>query len=163
MAWLWVINPRRSCPIGKPNNHTTTWRDYILEELHASHPGISHMKTLSHSFVWWPGWGYWIICQELLKVSSTSFESTRCSKFTLKVASSPLVKLHLGFAGPFMDNMFLIVIDAYSKWLEVKVMKSTTSTPIISSLRSIFARFGLLSVIVKGKWTGPFIRCYILS
>ena len=30
--------------------------DYILEELHISHPGISHMhmKTLSRSFVWWP-------------------------------------------------------------------------------------------------------------
>ena len=30
-------------------------RDYILDELHALHPGISHMKTLSCSFVWWPG------------------------------------------------------------------------------------------------------------
>ena len=29
--------------------------DYILEKLHAWHHGISHMKTLSRSFVWWPG------------------------------------------------------------------------------------------------------------
>ncbi len=36
--------------------------------------------------------------------------------------------------------MFLIVIDAYSKWLEVRIMKSTTSVAIFSTLRSIFAQ-----------------------
>ena len=44
--------------------------------------------------------------------------------------------------------MFLIVIDAHSKWLEVRVMDSTTSSAVISTLRSIFAQFGLPSVIV---------------
>ena len=108
-------------------------RDYILEEKHASHPGISHMKTLSHSFVWWPG----------LDENIESFVKN-CSKCQVHCPSPPAApslpwrwpacpwfRLHLDFAGPFMDNMFLIVIDAYSKWLEVKVMKSTTSTAII--------------------------------
>ena len=29
-------------------------RDYILEELHAGHPGIAHMKKIARMFVWWP-------------------------------------------------------------------------------------------------------------
>ena len=28
--------------------------DYILEELHAGHPGIAHMKKIARMFVWWP-------------------------------------------------------------------------------------------------------------
>ena len=26
-------------------------------------------------------------------------------------------RIHIDYAGPFMDTMFLIVLDAYSKWL----------------------------------------------
>ena len=26
----------------------------VLEELHAAHPGISHMKSLAQSYMWWP-------------------------------------------------------------------------------------------------------------
>ena len=29
----------------------------VLDELHAGHPGVSRMKTLTQMFVWWPGLG----------------------------------------------------------------------------------------------------------
>ena len=29
-------------------------RNYHIEELHDTHPGISRMKALARSFVWWP-------------------------------------------------------------------------------------------------------------
>ena len=91
------------------------------------------MKMLSRSFVWWPG----------LDENIESFVKN-CSKCQVHCPSPPAVpclpwrwpayhwfRLYLDFTGPLMDNMFLIVIDAYSKWLEVKVMKSTISTAII--------------------------------
>ena len=31
----------------------------------------------------------------------------------------PWSRLHADYAGPFLGKMFLIVVDAYSKWLEV--------------------------------------------
>ncbi|CAC5397393.1 unnamed protein product [Mytilus coruscus] len=51
----------------------------------------------------------------------------------------------------FIDHtcMFLIVIDAHSKWPEVIPMKSTTSTQTIRVLRTIFARAGLPEQIVS--------------
>ena len=30
-------------------------RDIILKQLHDTHPGISRMKRLVRSYVWWPG------------------------------------------------------------------------------------------------------------
>ena len=45
--------------------------------------------------------------------------------------------------------MFLVVIDAYSKWLEVHCMKSTTSSATIEKLREIFAIHGLPATLVS--------------
>ena len=30
-------------------------RGNVLNELHAVHPGMSKMKSLARSYVWWPG------------------------------------------------------------------------------------------------------------
>ena len=29
-------------------------RNFIIEKLHDTHPGISRMKSLARSYVWWP-------------------------------------------------------------------------------------------------------------
>ena len=44
--------------------------------------------------------------------------------------------------------MWLVIIDAHSKWLEVFPMSSTMSTATVQCLREIFARFGLPERIV---------------
>ncbi len=31
-------------------------RQKVLEELHDTHPGVSKMKALARSYVWWPAW-----------------------------------------------------------------------------------------------------------
>ena len=49
--------------------------------------------------------------------------------------------------------MFLVLVDAYSKWLEVHVMKSTTSTATIEKLREIFATHGLPKTVVSDNGT----------
>lgn len=45
--------------------------------------------------------------------------------------------------------MFLIAVDAHSKWPEVVPIKTTTSEKTISVLRTIFARNGLPEQIVS--------------
>ena len=48
---------------------------------------------------------------------------------------------------------FLIVVDAYSKWLEVTPMGSMTSLKTIEVLRSLFARYGIPEEVVSDN--GP--------
>ena len=62
-------------------------------------------------------------------------------------------RLHLDFAGPFLKGMFLVLVDAHSKWLEVRPMSSITSSQTIEQLRSIFSVHGLPKKIVTDN--GP--------
>ena len=58
-------------------------------------------------------------------------------------------EFHIDYAGPFEGEMFLVVMDAYSKWLEVHRMKSITSTATIEKLREMFATRGLPATLVS--------------
>ena len=49
--------------------------------------------------------------------------------------------------------MFLIVVDAYSKWTEVCVMRTSTDTAMIEKMRGIFATHGLPVLVVSDN--GP--------
>ena len=66
-------------------------------------------------------------------------------------SSGPWEIIHIDYAGPYLGEMFLVDVDAYSRWLEVKVMKETTSGKIIEELRSIFATHGFPQVIVSNN------------
>ena len=56
--------------------------------------------------------------------------------------------------GPFLaPSMFLIVVDAHSKWLEIEKMDTTTSTKTIEKLQNLFARYGVPSQLVSDN--GP--------
>ncbi|KAL3194428.1 hypothetical protein MRX96_016220 [Rhipicephalus microplus] len=55
----------------------------------------------------------------------------------------------MDFAGPFQGQTFLIVVDSYSKWLEVIPTSSMTSQTVISALQKLFATHGLPDTIVS--------------
>ena len=60
----------------------------------------------------------------------------------------PWVRLHLDYAGPFLGKMFLIVVDAHSKWIEVFPMNTPTSSATIEKLRIAFTTHGLPEIVV---------------
>ncbi|XP_064486429.1 uncharacterized protein LOC135398834 isoform X2 [Ornithodoros turicata] len=57
--------------------------------------------------------------------------------------TAPWHRLHADFAGPFKGHMFLIVMDAHSKWPEVFIMGKTTTKHTIEKLHELFSRFGI--------------------
>ena len=61
----------------------------------------------------------------------------------------PWQRVHIDFAG----RMFLIVVDAYSKWLEVLEMPNTTMQTTVDQLHSAFARWGIPQQVVSDN--GP--------
>lgn len=63
------------------------------------------------------------------------------------------MRVHIDFAGPLEDHMFLVILDAHRKWPEVEVMKDTSSLKTVEALRSIFGHFGLPQQLVSDN--GP--------
>ena len=133
----------------------TVGRSKVLEELHQGHPGVSRMKALARSIVWWPG-----LDAEIEDKVKSCFD---CQSNQKSPAAAPLhpwgyptrpwARLHVDHAGPFLGKQFLIVVDAYSKWLEAKPVPSVSSHTTISVLRSIFATHGLPETIVSNNGT----------
>ena len=127
----------------------------MLEELHETHPGVSKMKALARSYVWWPH-----MDKEIEEVVRTC-ENCQANCPSPPVAQlhpwewpeQPWSRIHLDFAGPFMNHMFLVLVDAYSKWLDVQVMQSITTAKTIDKLNKIFSTHGLPQKIVTDN--GP--------
>ena len=44
--------------------------------------------------------------------------------------------------------MYLIIVDSYSKWCEVPIVKNATSAATVDICRTFFSRFGLPNQIV---------------
>lgn len=125
-------------------------RPQILQELHSGHFGVVKMKNLARGYCWWSG-----IDSDIEKISKNCVNCNTHKNNPPKVdvhhwqpPSTPMQRIHIDFAGPFLNKMFLIVVDAYSKWPEVHVMSDITSKSTISKCRQIFAAFGLPQTIV---------------
>lgn len=127
------------------------FRARILEELHQGHLGIVKMKAIARSYVYWKGIDH--------DIEETVKNCSDCIKFKLdpvkakvhhwEYPSAPWERIHVDFAGPIFERMFLIIVDAHSKWMEVYPLKSTNSFKTIECLGECFSRFGLPLVLVS--------------
>ena len=58
-------------------------------------------------------------------------------------------RLHVDFAGLFRGKLFIVLVDAHSKWLEVAVVSSCSSLCAIKFLRNVFATHGIPDQLVS--------------
>ena len=126
-------------------------REGILHKLHEGHPGISRMKSLARSFVWWPG------LDKSMQQKVKTCDACQRSRNLPTVApiqhwewpERPWSRLHVDYAGPLFGHMFLVLVNVHSKWMEVKMVKNATSSTTITAVRSIFAAHGIPELLVS--------------
>ena len=134
------------------------FREPMLAELHATHPGIVRMKGLSRSYIWWPQLNQEIVstvrqcslCQEI------SNDPPKAPLHPWNWPHSPWDRLHIDYAGPLEGKMLLVIVDAGTKFLTAHVMTRSTSTATIDKLRETFAAHGIPRTIVSDNGT-PFV------
>ena len=133
----------------------TKLQQQILELLRETHPGMIRTKALARSYVWWPGITEAIeqMVKQCEECQKNHREEPKTPLQPLEVTAGPWQRVHIDFAGPFQNRMWLILVDSYSKWPEVIPMQKTTATRKIEELRQIFSRFGLPNKIVSDN--GP--------
>ncbi|XP_026523461.1 uncharacterized protein K02A2.6-like, partial [Notechis scutatus] len=122
---------------------------------HEGHPGIVRMKSLARSYAWWPGIDKrieaWVAtCQRCQDVSNAP---PKASPTEWETPRGPWSRIHIDFAGPTKGHTFLITVDAYSNWLEIHRMHTTTTDSVINKLNRLFATHGFPDVLVSDN--GP--------
>lgn len=125
-------------------------RAKVFDILHETHPGVNRMKGLARSYVWWPGMD--------AEIENRVKDCPECQEQQKVPAKAPLhpwewperawSRVHADYAGPFENWMFLIVVDAHSKWMEVHPVQNATSPITIQKLRTIFSTHGLPEMLV---------------
>ncbi|XP_063827130.1 uncharacterized protein K02A2.6-like [Ostrinia nubilalis] len=127
----------------------------ILQELHDVHMGIVKTKCIARSYVWWPGIDEAVeaMCRACSVCAETAASPPHHAPQPWPWPSRPWSRLHLDFLGPIDGRRYLVLIDAYSKWIEICQMNTTTANSVINKLREIFARFGIPRQIVSDN--GP--------
>lgn len=142
-------------------------REILLNDLHAEHLGIVKTKQLARMYLWWPGIDRDIEnrVKECLTCQETAKKPPDTQQAKWSWPAGPWKRLHLDFAGPYEGKMFLVIVDAYSKYLEIVPMTTTTSSKTIAALRHLFSHFGLPDHIVTDNGTqftsnefGTFLR-----
>lgn len=129
-------------------------KEKVLQLLHDTHIGIRRMKTAARMYVWWVNLDIDIEnfakCCEPCQLQQSSVSPTGLSKW--EKTNSLFERIHMDFFH-WKNETFLVIVDTFTRWLDVKAMKSTTAGNLIMELRVIFAYFGLPRELVADN--GP--------
>ena len=143
----------RGCRIVIPN----AMRHDILAKLHGGHQGIVKCRARARESVWWPGLS--VELQEMI---------TNCRVCTKERTQHPeplipseLPELPFQKVGTDLfeweKHTYLLLMDYYSRFIEIALLSRPTTAEVINHLKSIFARHGIPEIVVSDN--GPQYSC----
>lgn len=132
-------------------------RQEMLTKLHEGHQGIVRCRMRASNSVWWPGITKDIetfiqSCPACLKNTPPAREPllpTKLPDYPWERVATDLFELK--------QSTYILVIDYFSRFIEVKKLTSTTASSVIIALKEMFARFGIPATLVSDN--GPQFDC----
>ena len=116
----------------------------ILDKIHEGHQGIAKCRERDKNSVWWPGLSREI--QDLVqqcRVCALQRENKPEPLITTPLPDRPWQVVATDLF-ELKGVVFLIVIDYFSRYVEVAAMQTTTkSSEVIRALKCMFARHGI--------------------
>ena len=128
----------------------------MLNKIHDGHLGIFRCRARARQSIWWPG----LSKQLAEKVKNCS----ECCKNQLQRAE-PLIPTQMPELPwqkvgtdlfEWKRNQYLLIVDYYSRYIEIAKLSRTTADDIINHTKSIFARHGIPDVVYSDN--GPQFR-----
>ena len=130
--------------------------EQIMAELHDTHPGITLMKAVARSLVWWPGLETDL--EQMVKSCESCQESRNALPKTVlhpwEYPKSSWSRVLVDYARPLFGRMYLIVVDVFSKWVEIAVTHTATSEATIEGQRHMFTTHCVPDTLLSdnGSW-----------
>ena len=80
----------------------------MVKLLHETHSGVVKMKALARSYVWWPEIDKTLeqVTKNCVQCQQHHKEEPNTPLHPLEFTTKPWQRIHLNFAGPFMDKMW---------------------------------------------------------
>lgn len=130
------------------------FRSTILDELHKGHVGIVKMKALARSYVFWPGIDDDIehLCRNCPACAQHKGTPVRPRVHHWEYPSGPWERVHMDYAS-YGGRNYLLIVDAYSKWVECFITSNMTADTVRTVLMTLFARFGTPNIMVSDNQT----------
>nr|XP_022902167.1 uncharacterized protein K02A2.6-like [Onthophagus taurus] len=127
-----------------------TLRKEMLNIIHTGHLGIDKCKARARSLLYWPG--------ITLDIENLIRQCKVCEKYNLsnpketfighEIPELPFNKVGMDLF-QFKNHDYLLVIDYYSKWIEVKELENKTAGNVINRLKQIFSVHGIPEIIIS--------------
>lgn len=126
----------------------------VLELFHNSHSGIVQTKMLMRNFCWWPKMN-----DDIEKIIMQCSKCQEFQNYKINDSLCPWAKtgknferIHVDF---FVKNQvtYLLIVDSFSKWIDIHIMSGTTASQTIEKLCKTFATVGLPLELVSDN--GP--------
>ena len=118
----------------------------VIDICHGGHLGIVKMKQLLRSRVWFPGIDN-SVERRITNCIPCQASINTAKRQPLKMSPTPKgpwLQASADFCGPFpTGETILVVIDAYSRYPEVEIFKSTAAKEVLPAMERIFATHGL--------------------
>ena len=125
----------------------------ILSRLHEGHLGITKCRALAQTSVWWPNISSQI--EEMVRKCGTCAKLRPIQREPLLPSSLP-ERPWSRLAMDLFDlkgRTYIVVVDYYSRWVELRLLEQLDSKCVINKLKSIFATHGIPETIVSDN--GP--------
>ena len=125
----------------------------ILDKIHQGHLGITKCQARARESVWWP-----LLCKE---VEATVKKCHVCAKerpeqreplLPSSFPDRPWERVGSDLF-EFDRHHYILVVDYYSRWVEIRHLETTTSEACVGALKSVFATHGIPDMMISDN--GP--------
>ena len=130
-----------------------TLRGEILKRLHTAHQGIVKCRALARDSVWWPKLSTQI--EDMIKKCPVCLKEKPIQPeplIPLQTPAFPWQKVGMDLF-ELKKEQYLLIVDYYSRFIEVANLKSTSAENVISHCKSIFSRHGIPEIVISDN--GP--------
>jgi hypothetical protein len=128
---------------------------YVLQRIHDGHQGINKCRERAKSSVYWIGISSQIKamienCQHCAQHAKTQRREPMIASL---LPLRPWQKLATDLLD-FEEKTYIVVMDYYSRFIELEHLHGTVSRDIIKVLKSIFARHRIPDLLISdnGPW-----------
>ena len=128
-------------------------RKETLDKIHSGHLGIQRCKLRLQQSIWWPGVSKEI--ESLVKHCGLCARTTTTHKEPMIVSQLPDYPWQKVGSDlfEFKGHSYIVLVDYFSRFLEVIKLTATTTSEVISIMKAVFSRHGIPELLISDN--GP--------